>query len=142
MTDLLAKAGGIFAVLVFIHFFIDFIFQSHDEAMVKHSSLKIRARHCAVYTTGFFPILILLELNPVRFLIATVILFISHMIEDSYYPVYLWAKFFRRPPEMDTNPTEGFILFIQTTLGKILIMVIDQVIHLTFLWAIVLLSMY
>lgn len=142
MTDVLAKAGGLFAVFCFIHFFMDWVFQSHAEAMAKHSNARIRARHCAVYTVGFIPFLWIMEFSLIRLTIAVVVLFFSHFVEDTYYPVYLWARFIRKPPEMDTNPAEGFIVFIQTTMGKILMIAVDQIIHLTFLWVLVALAMY
>lgn len=53
----IALIGGLFAVFVFNHFFIDWIFQSHSEAMVKHNHHWIRAKHCLIYTIGFFPIM-------------------------------------------------------------------------------------
>ena len=38
MVLTIALMGGLFAVLAFIHFFVDWIFQSHAEAMVKHNN--------------------------------------------------------------------------------------------------------
>lgn len=51
--ELISQAGGLFACLVFIHFFSDFLFQSHAEAMVKHKNHKIRAKHCAILHSSF-----------------------------------------------------------------------------------------
>lgn len=150
--------GGLFAILTFIHFFVDWIFQSHAEAMVKHNNAKIRAKHCAIYTAGFLPILLFCmvagALTWWQLLLSVTILFVSHFCEDTYLPVYWWAKYIRRPPEMTeplrvpTNinnhfnvlppdPKAGFIQFIQTPLGKILMIAIDQIIHITFLFPIV-----
>ena len=39
------------------------------------------------------------------------------------------------------DPKKGFGLFVQTALGKILMIAIDQIIHLTFLFPIVWLAM-
>lgn len=132
----LALLGGIFAVLTFNHFFVDFIFQSHAEAMVKHSNLKIRAKHCLIYTLGFVPILYFCHLSLVEFLIAVNILFWSHLVEDTYVLVFMWAKYIRKPPEMKYNPDpkKGFVEFVNTALGKILLIAIDQIIHLAFLF--------
>jgi hypothetical protein len=135
--------GGFFAILGFVHFFVDWIFQSHSEAMVKHNNAKIRAKHCAIYTAGFFPLLAYCwyvnALYGWELVASLLILFVSHFVEDTYLPVLLWAKYIRRPPEMTgtTDSKAGFILFIQTTLGKILMIAIDQIIHLTFLFPIV-----
>lgn len=154
----LMLGGGLFAVLGFIHFFVDWVFQSHAEAMVKHANAKVRAKHCAIYTLGFVPLLVFIlcvgALTWWQLLACVFILFVSHFYEDTYIPVYLWAKWIRRPPEMtepikeatnidgyvkvkDPDPKEGFGLFIQTTLGKILMITIDQIIHFAFLFPIV-----
>lgn len=145
----LALLGGLFAILCFIHFFVDWIFQSHAEAMVKHNNPKIRAKHCLIYTAGFIPLLALCHFSFWEWLIALNILFWSHFCEDTYVPVYLWAKYVRRPPEMTEprkqvgtdgyvfvlppDPKAGFVDFIQTAMGKILMIAIDQIIHLMFL---------
>lgn len=148
----IALIGGLFAVLGFIHFFVDWIFQSHAEAMVKHNNPKIRAKHCLIYTIGFVPLFCFCGFSVLEWMIATNILFWSHFTEDTYVPVYLWAKYIRRPPEMTEprkqvgvdgyvsilppDPKAGFVDFIQTAMGKILMIAIDQIIHLAFLFPI------
>ena len=145
----LAFVGGFLAVLVFIHFFVDWIFQSHAEAMVKHNNWKVRAKHCLIYTVGFMPLFWVCNFSWQETLIAANILFWSHFCEDTYIPVYLWAKWIRRPPEMTQprkstgvdgyvtvgppDPKAGFVDFIQTPMGKILMIAIDQIIHICFL---------
>ncbi len=149
MIILLGIFGGLFAILVFIHFFVDWIFQSHSEAMVKHNNPKIRAKHCLIYTAGFIPLFAFCNFSLVEWLVALNILFWSHFTEDTYIPVFLWAKYIRRPPEMTLprqrkevdgyvtilppDPKTGFDEFINTTMGKILMIAIDQIIHITFL---------
>ena len=153
----LAMLGGIFALLTFIHFFVDWIFQTHSEAMVKHNNPKIRAKHCLIYTAGFLPLFCFCHLTWIEWLIAINILFWSHFFEDTYLPIFYWAKYIRKPPEMTNStkiigldgyakilppdPHKGFVEFIQTPLGKILMITIDQIIHLTFLWPIAYLIM-
>jgi hypothetical protein len=157
MVQRVALLGGLFAVFAFVHFFVDWIFQSHSEAMVKHNNAKIRAKHCLIYTVGFFPLMWLLHFSTAKFLIGANILFWSHFVEDTYYPVFLWAKYIRRPPEMvepwketytrvdgalaiKVHPPDakrGFVEFVQTALGKILMIAIDQIIHLAFLFPLV-----
>lgn len=152
MILIIALLGGLFAVLAFIHFAVDWIFQSHAEAMVKHNNWKVRAKHCAIYTAGFVPLFLLAGFSLWEWLIALNILFWSHFCEDTYLPVYLWAKWIRRPPEMTEprksvgvdgyvtvlppDPKAGFVEFVQTPLGKILMIAIDQIIHLAFLFPI------
>ncbi len=148
----IALLGGLMMVLSFIHFFVDWIFQSHSEAMVKHNNPKIRAKHCLIYTAGFVPLFLLCHFSLVEWLIALNILFWSHFGEDTYIPVYLWAKWIRRPPEMTQprkkvevdgyvtivppDPKAGFAEWVQTTMGKILMIAIDQIIHIAFLFPI------
>lgn len=184
MLDQASRMGGIFAWLVFIHFAVDWIFQSHAEAMVKHNNASVRAKHCIIYTAGFIPFLILVsgpdsDLFIRRSIPILGILFLSHFVEDTYYPVLLWAKYIRNPPEFRfmvidyplpgdkiriyPDPDEArirlsetwitgttwenttlrkaqqdldklaFVEFINTTLGKILMIAIDQIIHIAFL---------
>lgn len=130
----IALVGGFLGILTLIHFVVDWIFQSHAEAMVKHNNPKIRAKHCAIYTAGFIPFMLALHFTPMEWFLSLNILFWSHFTEDTYIPVYLWAKYIRKPPEMAVeNPMAGFGQFVQTPLGKILMIVIDQIIHLLFL---------
>lgn len=133
----LASIGGLFAVFAFIHFFVDWILQTHAEAMAKHNTASVRAKHCLVYTLGFIPLLIWMGFGLWPFIIAVNILFWSHFIEDTYLPVYLWARYIRQPPEMKDDPKAGFIEFIKTPLGKILMIAVDQIIHLAFLFPVV-----
>lgn len=155
----IAMGGGLFAIFTFIHFFVDWICQTHDEAMAKHNNPKVRARHCLIYTLGFVPIMYFLNFECWEWIAGLNILFWSHFIEDTYVPVYLWAKYIRKPPQMTQprkefdsisfpdgkelykvsppDPKKGFIEFIDTTLGKILMIAVDQIIHLAFLFPLV-----
>lgn len=138
----LALCGGLFAIMTFTHFFVDWIFQSHAEAMAKHNNWLVRARHCMIYTVGFIPFLGFCHwahaLAGWQYFLSLGILFFSHFVEDTYLPVYWWAKYIRRPPEMtEGDPKVGFIQFVQTPLGKILMIAIDQIIHIAFLFPIV-----
>lgn len=132
----LGIVGGIFFILTFVHFFVDWIFQTHKEAMGKYHFTDIRIKHCLIYTAGFIPIFLLLKLNSSEICISLIILFLSHFIEDSYKPVYLWAKYIRKPLEMQMqgqNNETGFLKFAESNLGKILVITVDQIIHITFL---------
>lgn len=157
MVREIALMGELFAVFIFVHFFVDWICQTHAEAMAKHNNWKIRARHCLIYTVGFIPLLWVLDFSFWKFVISLNILFWSHFVEDTYLPVYLWAKHIRRPPEMiepwketytrvdgsiafrvhPPDPRRGFLEFVSTPLGKILMIAVDQIIHLAFLFPIV-----
>lgn len=156
-VNTIALAGGLFAIFTFVHFVVDWLFQSHAEAMVKHNNWKVRAKHCAIYTVGFIPLMYLLHFSTLEWVVGLNILFWSHFVEDTYIPVYLWAKYIRKPPEMcepqkelsirvdgeqvikvhPPDPKKGFIEFVSTPLGKILMIAVDQIIHLAFLFPLV-----
>lgn len=97
-VDRLAAVGGVFAVLVFWHFFADWVFQSHREAMAKATDPWVRARHCLVYAVLFGPLFGLVGFHDLWALFALALLFCSHFVIDTYIPVMLWAKHLRRDP--------------------------------------------
>jgi hypothetical protein len=138
----MALSGGLFAVFTFIHFFVDWICQTHAEAMAKHNNPWVRARHCLIYTFGFVPAMYVLGFDFWSWVIGLNVLFWSHFVEDTYVPVYLLAKYIRQPAEMlpPNDPKKGFVEFISTPLGKILMIAVDQIIHLAFLWVLVFLA--
>ena len=148
----IALMGGFLGILTLIHFVVDWVFQTHAEAVVKHNNPRVRAKHCLIYTAGFVPFMMALQFTPMQWVLGLNILFWSHFTEDTYVPVYLWAKYIRKPLEMqetyttvydlgdlsktgytELDPKAGFVKFIGTPLGKILMIVIDQIIHLLFL---------
>lgn len=149
----LATAGGLFAIFVFVHFVVDWVFQTHDEAMAKSTNWKVRARHCAIYTLGFFPVMYFLGFSPFSFIIGSAVLFFSHFVEDTYYPVFLWAKYVRKIPwlnmiDFDTGKPvpkevsiENFKGEFAKPLSLLLFIAIDQIIHISFLWVLVVLAM-
>jgi len=146
--EALAQMGGIFALLVFWHFVVDWLFQSHNEAMKKSHDAGARAFHCAVYTLGFVMVMPFFgsSFSTEEAILSIIILFFSHFIEDTYYPVFLWTKHVRKPPEFgkivfNQDLTEGrqltdreaFIEWFGTPLGKIIGIVVDQLVHIAFL---------
>ena len=112
--------------------------------MAKHNNSLVRARHCLIYTVGFIPLMFILGFNFWGWAIGLNVLFWSHFVEDTYVPIFWWAKYIRKPAEMQTpnDPKKGFIEFISTPLGKILMIAVDQIIHLSFLWILVWISFW
>jgi hypothetical protein len=137
--------GGLMMLLVLIHTSSDFVFQSHASAMIKHNHPWVRAKHCLIYMASFLPFLIWWGLPVWQLVLAANILFWSHFAIDTYYGVFLWALHIRKPPCMvdpvrtergtfvPADPKAGFIKFIDNALGKILMVVIDQLSHVWFL---------
>ena len=148
-VETLGIAGGLFFLLTFNHFVVDWLFQTHKEAMEKPVNNLVRARHCLIYTVGFLPLLLLLGLNFFELYLSLIILFLSHFVIDTYVPVYLWVKYVRKPPEMSmpahkishnnqwidypANDKDRFVEFTKTPLGKIITITVDQIIHILFL---------
>jgi hypothetical protein len=179
------QVGGWLTLLVVLHFTVDWVFQSHDEAMRKPREWAVRARHCLVYTTPFAVLLCTTTWDSIHVIVATWVVFLSHFVEDTYIPVLIWAKYVRRPPQMGRrivivegrplimdsgvargfrSPKEvdlfagmqtleatgipeatrvarlqreldldGFVTFVSEPLGKILLVAIDQIVHVLFL---------
>ena len=100
--EYLSQIGGLFAILVFLHFAGDFIFQKQEEAFKKSSCWKTRFWHCFDYITPFIFLLIWKDksLSDLNATLALVVLFASHFIIDSYYFTYLWAQSFRQIPSI------------------------------------------
>jgi hypothetical protein len=112
---LLAILGGIYVLLAFWHFPADWLFQSQKEALAKAKDHLVRARHCTVYTLLYVPLLLLLrtrvhegifDYGPnvetmlgYQFWASLAILWVSHFIIDTYWPVMMWAKYLRRAPQ-------------------------------------------
>ena len=157
MPFTISVVGGIYVCLLFIHFFVDFLFQSQQEAISKHDHPYIRARHCLIYSFPFLPILFLLRFSFVEVCIALNILFWSHFAIDTYILTAMWAKYCRKAPEMFESISEmqtdgtikifslslkkGLKQYMQTVPGFFLAIVVDQIFHLTILWVIVLMAM-
>ena len=145
----LSLSGGIFFIFTFVHFIVDWLFQSHESAMNKCCNSKIRSKHCLLYSFGFIPLMLLFNFSAIEFIIGFLTLFISHFIIDSYVPIYLWARYIRKPQQMNNNnnrcygvrdmeKTNGYYMsnffdFAQTNLGLILCIVVDQIFHIVFL---------
>ena len=104
MLEIFTAAGGLFAMLAFVHFFADWMFQTHREATTKHNNPYVRARHCAIYTVAFLPHILLLGISGWFLFFSVLTLFLSHFIIDTYVPVFLWAKYLRRVPALQNGP--------------------------------------
>ena len=130
-TDQLAKAGGLFAILSFAHFFVDWFFQTHKGATSKAKDGWQRAIHCTLYTLLMSFIMIpMFGKFTWGFFFSLGILWGSHFFEDTYKPVLWWARHVRKIPDgwpADNDPHA-------VSLSLILGITIDQLFHLGALW--------
>lgn len=133
--DLLTVGGGIFAILSFVHFISDWVFQTNDMARRKSDeSPFLLVAHCAIYTITYVPLLAwMFKWDWSITVSASIVLFISHGTIDTYTPTWLWARYVRRPPEMKNDPVTGFTEWIKTPFGMIITLCVDQIMHLGFL---------
>jgi len=123
----------IFVILVFIHFVVDWIFQTHYEAMNKGINAWVRALHCTIYAAGFLPIL--LYFNSLKWVAtALYVLWVSHFFEDTYKPVIWWFRNIRRHPAFNSGDFDFKKFLAESPLHYILLIAIDQIIHISFLW--------
>jgi len=151
-------------VLVLCHFAFDWVYQSHSEALQKARNPVIRFWHCLKYAVPFVPVLWLfgLELFSLRMVSSFLILFVSHFFIDTYVPVMLWAKYLRKAPQFDLvikdqphvsgwrdkeietvykSDVEAFKAFASTPLGLILMITMDQFLHIACLLPVAVLTM-
>ena len=152
MTSL-AVIGGLWFILTFIHFVADWMFQTHADAVAKSTDTSIRARHCAIYTAFFIPIFMFIGCSWIAIATYVGILFMSHFIEDSYVPVLWWMRHIRKVPWFTKGQKTGYSTkspyleiipltdkeawteFAQAepALSFILLITVDQIVHIFFL---------
>lgn len=151
-------------ILVLCHFAFDWVYQSHKEALAKSKNRKVRLWHCVKYAVPFVPVLMWFGMGSGAILASLAILFGTHYVIDSYVPVMLWAKYLRRAPEFDNigerpvshpvgwqdkviertyYPTDvdAFIAFARTPLGLVLMITMDQFLHIACLLPVAMLAM-
>ena len=140
----ISEIGGIFALLTFWHFVADWLPQSHAEAMAKSSDSHVRALHCAVYTVlMIIPVCFLIQMqhgqsyhSAILYCIFMAILFVSHFYEDTYKPVVWWLKQVRRIPQFENAISDhaAIMNFLEHSngLGYILLITVDQLVHIAF----------
>ena len=102
--------GGLFALLVFWHFFADWVFQSEKEALAKAENFWVRYRHVCTYTTLFVPFFWFVGFWNALTGVALCFLWLTHFFIDTYWPVKMWAKYLRR--------ADQFKHVVTTTLTK------------------------
>jgi hypothetical protein len=152
LLELIALAGGLYVPLVFWHFIADWLTQTEKAAQEKSHNKGILARHCAIYTIFFIPFIYIYDLGLVFGLLCGLILYGSHFLGDTYLPVFWWAKYIRKMtyaahPDIKIRVTkpdqvfgDGQFIDRGMLFKPSLILTIDQLWHLTFLWVIPILA--
>jgi hypothetical protein len=120
---------------MFVHFLADWLMQTDSMAKRKASeSTWMLVVHSATYAAMFAPLLYFaLDRSVYMTVTSTLMLMMSHGAIDTYTPIWLWARFFRKPSEMQDNPVGGFTAWCAKPYGFTLTMGIDQFMHACFL---------
>jgi hypothetical protein len=145
--------GGVFALLVMLHFCSDWLFQSHAEAMAKAKNKRVRAWHCVKYAAPFVLPFWLAGSSTLVVSVSLAFLSLTHFYIDSYHPTMMWAKHCRKAPQFSETSVvwqpgkwedkkletvkvsrysdeEAFKAFASTSLGLVLVITVDQLFHI------------
>ena len=135
MFNFIAETGGTLIVLMFVHFFADLMMQTDAMARRKaDESPWFLIIHSAVYAVAFIPVLMYAFKCAMPLVASSFLaLMMSHGAIDTYTPIWLWARFLRRPQEMKNDPTGGFTTWSSKAYGLILTTSVDQFMHMCFL---------
>jgi len=116
----------IFEALLITHFIVDWIFQSKWEAENKSKEWLPLFFHCTVYTVGFLPVFLIYGIN----LTWLILLFVSHVIFDRRkFEICLLKNIKKTTKENTLEP-----------LWTMLLITIDQILHIIILVLVVILS--
>jgi len=153
--ETIALAGGLWVVLVFWHFLADWLTQTEKNAEAKHHGGLVLGVHCLVYSALFIPFFWLYGLHLWEAVMSFIVLYFSHIVGDVGLPVWWWSKYIRKMTYTDMGksirvpvafPTDLFRANEPMTTSKlfrpILVIVIDQLWHLAWLWVIVFFALY
>lgn len=151
--ELIALAGGLYVPLVFWHFIVDWLTQTEEAAQTKSKNMRVLTLHCFIYTACFIPFLRLYDLSLWMQCVAGTVLYLSHMLGDTYLPVFWWAKYIRKmtfanAPNADRHRVmrpdqilgDGQFMDQGMFFKPSMILVIDQLWHMAFLWIIPILA--
>jgi hypothetical protein len=134
-------AGGIFAILVLIHFMADFLFQSYKVIDAKYKKFRELSLHSLIYASQFLPILYFLSLTWVEIIVSFLWLMCSHFAIDSMWLTNHWLKHVYRPPDLVATP-RGIFGWTTSHKNSIRILIVDHIQHAFALWPIVIMSIY
>lgn len=135
MIHSITSIGGVFAILIVVHLLADQLGQTETMARRRADEpIWMLIVHSATYSAIFIPFLILTFHGSVHLIMSSVLaLMMSHGAIDTYAPIWLWARFVRRPGEMREDPIKGFAVWCLKPHGVLLTFTIDQLMHACFL---------
>jgi hypothetical protein len=150
----IALLGGLYVPLVFWHFVVDWLTQTEKMAEAKSENVVVLLLHCTIYTVLFVPILWLYDLGTEQVFLAGFALFTSHVVGDTYVPVWFWVRYIRRMTYQPGGSGDRARILHPEDIFRVgqqldtsfyfkpsLVLVIDQLWHLAFLWVIPILAL-
>jgi hypothetical protein len=114
-----------FEALVITHLVIDFIFQWKWQALNKTKNWLALFSHCLIYGIGFIPVFLIYKIN----FFWLILLFVSHSIIDQGKFKNWLLESFKGIAKKDVSETEWDILLLG----------VDQILHLIILVVIIIL---
>lgn len=141
MVSLFAAAGGIFAILMLVHFVADFVFQSYKVVDIKFNKFRELSKHSFIYAVQFLPILFFIELTWTQCVVGFLWLMVSHFVIDSMWITNHWIKHMYRPPDLVATP-RGILGWSTAYKNSVRILIIDHIQHAFALWPIVIMALY
>ena len=151
LVDFFEDAGGIFAILMFVHFLADFIHQGFSKKESKSYTDLATLKHSFIYTIHFLPLMIFLQMQMWEVVAGFIWLLLTHFIVDTHYFTKKWVFNLYHPEDPFSyrikDSSRGVLhaaynKWRQTPDGRVMFFVLDQIQHATTLWPIVLMILY
>ena len=155
LVDYFEDAGGLFAMLVFVHFIADFVHQNAFHKDNKGWRYQALYKHSALYTIQFLPFMFWLKLECWEVVIGMMWLFVSHILIDSGVGTRTWIAKIYRPPDLFGGKAYNEVPYhnasfvrsaidrwVLTPHGRITVLLIDQIQHATAIWPIVVMTIF
>jgi hypothetical protein len=141
LVDVFEDAGGIFAILMLIHFMADFVFQSYKVIDAKYKKFRELSIHSLIYAVQFLPIMFFLGLTWIEIIAGFIWLVGTHFAIDSMWFTNHWLKHVYRPPDLVATP-RGIVGWATSYKNSIRILIVDHIQHAFALWPIVIMVLY
>ena len=153
LIDIFEDAGGMFALLMYVHFIADFLQQSSYNTDEKYTNHMALLKHSAIYSIQFLPFMFFLQFTSWEIVAGFLWLIVSHFAIDSMWFTKLWVFKLYRPPELFRDRGRLPIYDCETAMlafdkwsitpnGRMRILLIDQVQHATALWPLVVMTLF
>lgn len=127
-------------MLIMWHLIVDFLCQTEKTALAKSKNIFSLLDHSWKYAALVAVLANITNCNSVQVVLMFFVLFISHIIIDSYYPSLFWFKYVRQMEILQGKKIKdcGEILsknIKENPITAVLFIIVDQIFHLIVLMA-------